>query len=69
MEEPWQKVVFPFVVMEAKGAEVIATCVAEDVKEQPNPFVVVTEYDPGVLVITRLFVVAPAIATPFRFHW
>ena len=56
-------------VIEAKGAEVIETGVDADVNEQPNPLVAVTEYDPGVLLITRLFVVAPAIATPLRLHW
>jgi len=62
-------VVFPFVDIEAKGAEFIETGIDADVNEQPNPLVAVTEYDPGVLVITRLFVVAPAIAKPLRFHW
>ena len=56
-------------VIEAKGAEVIETVIDADVNEQPNPLVAVTEYDPGVLVITRLFVVAPAIAKPLRFYW
>jgi len=62
-------VVFPFVVIEAKGAEVIETDVDADVNEQPNPLVAVTEYAPGVLVITRLFDVAPEIITPLRLHW